>query len=134
MDELFSPTGPVFVFVKDTLVENLSAIMAIWMLMTAVTWLLPSVKAHHLYARIETVAPLLLGIALVFIPGWIVDEDLAGVGARVFRGINLGGLAMVGFKLWRQTILGKDPRIEARLRGEVPDQDPPAPPPPEGGG
>lgn len=110
MEQFF---GAIWTYVEATLAENAASLVSIWFLLTLVAKLAPNVRNHPWYARVETVLPFALGVAAAFIPGWIDGLEEAVVGEKIKHGITLGGLAMGGFKIWRQTILGKDERIEA---------------------
>src|SRR5687768_11999458 len=102
MDVLLNAFAPIATYVAETAAENAGTLVAIWLLLTLVGRLAPELKAHHWYARIEPALPFALGVAAVFIPGWIDDPELVGVGAKIKHGITLGGLAMGLHKLWRQ--------------------------------
>ena len=75
----------------------------------------PKYRNKGWFARVLPVLPVPLCMAIVFIPGLQVAAEL-GTGDRLALGGALGcGLAW-GFKVLRQTILGKDERIATKTK------------------
>lgn len=90
-------------------IENISIAVAVWVLLSVVTRVFPKLKAHPMWARLAPALPILLCSAAVWIPG-CADPEL-GVGSRIFLGIILGAFAANAHKIFGQTVLGKDARI-----------------------
>lgn len=88
---------------------NLLIVASVWVVLSAVRQVLPAMCAHHLYARIAPVLPILLCVGAVFASG--AEGTIA---ARIMLGIVLGAMAANGHKIFRQTALGDDQRIRNR--------------------
>lgn len=93
-------------------VENLSIAVAVWFLISIVCRVFPKIKAHRLWARIAPALPMLLCSAAVWIPG-LADPELGG-GSRIVLGILLGAISANAHKIFGQTVLGKDARINGK--------------------
>lgn len=93
-------------------VPNLLIVSSVWILQGSVAKAFPSVRDHHLYARIAPVLPIVMASIFVWVPGAVVAD--VSIASRVFLGITLGFLSAHGHKLFRQTALGQDQRIQLR--------------------
>jgi hypothetical protein len=91
-------------------VGNLSIAVAVWVLISIVCRVFPKIKAHRLWARVAPALPMLLCSVAVWIPG-LADPEL-GVGSRIVLGILLGAISANAHKIFGQTVLGKDDRIQ----------------------
>lgn len=95
-------------------VEHLLIVAVVWILQSTVVRVAPRFKKTRFYARTAPVAPLLLCSIAVWIPG-VVADDL-GIGSRIFLGIVLGALTANGHKIFGQTVLGNDERINGKKK------------------
>lgn len=93
-------------------VEHLLIVAGVWILQSVAVKVFPRIKAHRFYARLAPVAPIALCSIAVWIPG-VVELDL-GVGSRIFLGIVLGALVANAHKIFGQTVLGRDDRINGK--------------------
>lgn len=93
--------------------HNLVIAAAIYMLLGAVKKSAPELVQHRLWARIEPLAPVLLASAAVWIPGLAATQGL-GIGDRIMLGLVIGAIVAYGHKLFRQSLLGRDDRIQLR--------------------
>jgi hypothetical protein len=102
----------------DTLVEllvrqqNLYLMAAVYALLTTIQKVLPpDYSDHHLSVRLAPLYPLILCSAGVWLPGQQPDD--MGSSSKVLVGLILGYACGQANKIWKQTIKGKDSRIEA---------------------
>lgn len=92
--------------------ENLYLMAATYALLTTIQKVLPPAWGeHHLVVRLAPLYPLLLCSAGVWIPG----QQPVGmsIGSKILAGLILGWACGQMHKVWRQTVQGKDARIEA---------------------
>jgi len=89
-------------------VTNVAIFLATGALMVAVRQCAPSVDQHPVWARVQPLAPLLIAVGLIFIPG---ASDVQHAGGKLIVGLAIGGLVSVGYKTVLQTFLGRDQRI-----------------------
>ncbi len=92
---------------------NVTVAVAIYTIMLTVKRTMPKLVQHHLWARFEPIAPLVIACGMVWIPGLGVAAAL-GIGDRIMLGLNIGALAAYGHKLLKQSFLGDDERIQLR--------------------
>jgi hypothetical protein len=97
-------------------VTNLGIILASAGILAAIRNGIPSVDQHHLWARVQPVAPLVICTALVFLPS---ATDVGRWGDKVILGIALGSLSTLVYKTITQSVMGRDQRIQA-MNGPVP--------------
>jgi hypothetical protein len=101
-------------------VPNMSIVTSVWVFLGLLHAAFPSLKMHPIYARFLPFLPILLASAAVWIPGAVVlpgatpeaMPDDPTIATRIFLGICLGALAGQGNKIFKQTVMGRDERIE----------------------
>jgi hypothetical protein len=98
--------------------QNALVMAGTWGLLETVTRALPKVFTLQVTVRFLPFASLVICSAAVWIPG-VVPSDMP-IGIRVFLGINLGVWAGWFYKVWKQTIRGRDARLPAKDDGAQP--------------
>jgi hypothetical protein len=91
--------------------ENVYVIGLVLAVMTVVVRVLPpKLRNHGWTARVLPVLPVMLAVGFVWIPGLSVAQEL-GFGDRLALGAIIGVVLAWGFKVYKQTIMGRDERI-----------------------
>lgn len=93
-------------------VPNLLIVAGVWTLIQSVVKAAPGLLTHPVAARILPLVPILLCSAAVWIPGAVEGDPT--IGSRIFLGIVLGALCGHAHKIFKQTALGQDTRINGR--------------------
>lgn len=103
-------TAGIFAAIADP--KNAAVLAIALAVMTVLIKLAPpGLDENSLYVRLLPVYPVPLCMGIVWIPGLSATAALT-TGDKIALGAALGiGLAW-SFKVWRQTVLGKDERIE----------------------
>lgn len=98
--------------------ENAVIIGAISAIVSSLRFVWPEFDRHRLAIRYLPLLPLLLGVVLLWIPG--IPQAALGAGDRVLLGLTLGGFVMAGYKVYSQTLRGRDARLEHRGLDDTP--------------
>jgi len=132
------PTTQLATGAADTLVqlllrpENLYLMVAMYAVLTTAQKVLPERWINHpLVVRLAPLYPLVLCSAGVWVPGQQPADMSAG--SKVLVGLVLGWACGHLNKVWKQTVRGKDSRIQsavAALTGETEEPEAAAPPAP----
>lgn len=116
--------------------ESLYLMIGTWIILGGLGQVLPQAFVHHhVMVRLAPIFPLVMCGAGVFAPG-LGFEALKPV-PRILVGLILGQSSGHFYKWYKQTVRGKDPRIEMRQaalgssqpasQGDPPHSDPPGP-------
>ena len=99
--------------------ENLYLMAATYALLTTIQKVMPpNMGDHHLSVRLSPLYPLILCSIGVWVPGQQPVDMSAG--SKVIVGIILGWACGHLHKVWKQTVQGKDSRIEsARMKKKI---------------
>jgi hypothetical protein len=87
---------------------NLGILIASGGILAAIRQSFPAIDQHRWWARIQPVAPLMLCVGLIFIPG---ASDIPRWGGKLVLGLAIGAFSTVGYKTIRQSLFGHDERI-----------------------
>lgn len=111
--------------------ENLYLMVAVYALLTTIQKVLPpGLNEHHLAVRLQPLYPMILCSIGVWIPAQQPPDMSAG--SKVLVGLILGWACGNLHKVWKQTVRGKDARIDAyrerkRVAAGTPTDPPEAP-------
>lgn len=92
--------------------ENLLTMVGCWVFISTLTKVFKTSAKSKLVAKLLPLAPIIFCEGAVWLPGLQPAE--AGIGERLMLGLVLGFGSGHIFKIWRQSVFGKDTRINGQ--------------------